>query len=90
MDLRKHLDEASFEAQTAEYAGPPRSNGTDKQCYPNAQGVSMCVSGLTTIRGGEYFYFPSIPGSARSATRSQKLKTLVGRVDANHRQDIPR
>jgi len=34
-----------------------------QQQWPNGKGgkVSVAIRGLTTVRGGEYFYFPSIP-----------------------------
>jgi deferrochelatase/peroxidase EfeB len=72
---------AQFETLLSSWAGNPHhprtgtgrdpilGNGAEKQCFPNAQGVTTCISGLTTIRGGEYFYFPSIPGIRSLAKR---------------------
>jgi deferrochelatase/peroxidase EfeB len=38
---------------------PILTDGSDNVSFAGSQ---VCPSGVTTIRGGEYFYFPSIPG----------------------------
>jgi deferrochelatase/peroxidase EfeB len=72
---------AQFETLLSSWAGNPHhprtgtgrdpilGDGKEKQCFPNAEGVTTCISGLTTVRGGEYFYFPSIPGIRSLAKR---------------------